>query len=302
MEGTTEPLIVVIGHPIAGNPSQFAMERALHAMDLDWRVLSFDVDPKDVGTALDGFAVTGIVGVLVDPSVADAAADWSSLRLARPEAEEPDSAVKSDASHVEVKADATANPDSTNPSTESSSGSSSSGSSTEQEHDSPSADSESQAPPQSVDCLSRNEEREFTASHQATTWLDEQVASHPGDRRIWLGDLLRHPISQQRLDEQVPAPPSLQQIETADVIVIGDSESDSLDLEIEDWPANDGSTLVVNCSGDSSIESDCRERGYRVLSADDIRIATLQRCLLCWTGQEPQTDLIRDAIEEYLGV
>ena len=48
MDGTTEPIIAVIGHPIAGNPSQLALERALRAMDLDWRVLSFDVKPDDM--------------------------------------------------------------------------------------------------------------------------------------------------------------------------------------------------------------------------------------------------------------
>ncbi len=76
MDGTTEPIIVVIGHPIAGNPSQFALERALRAMKLDWRVLSFDVKPEDVAAALEGFSVTGIAGVLIDPSVAAPASQW----------------------------------------------------------------------------------------------------------------------------------------------------------------------------------------------------------------------------------
>ena len=76
MDGTTEPLIAVIGHPIAGNPSQFALERALHSVDLDWRVLSFDVRPEDVAAALAGFAVTGIIGVLIDDSLSTAAKEW----------------------------------------------------------------------------------------------------------------------------------------------------------------------------------------------------------------------------------
>ena len=62
MDASTEPIIAVIGHPIAGNPSQFAVERALQSMDFDWRVLSFDVLPEDVASALEGFAVTGIAG------------------------------------------------------------------------------------------------------------------------------------------------------------------------------------------------------------------------------------------------
>lgn len=78
MDGTTEPIIVVIGHPIAGNPAQFAAERALRSLKLDWRVLSFDVKPTDVAAALEGFAVTGIKGVIVDRSLAKEAQQWYS--------------------------------------------------------------------------------------------------------------------------------------------------------------------------------------------------------------------------------
>ena len=55
MDGTTEPIIAVLGHPIAGNPSQFAFESALQSMELDWRVVSFDVSPEDIPAALQGF-------------------------------------------------------------------------------------------------------------------------------------------------------------------------------------------------------------------------------------------------------
>lgn len=76
MDETTEPLIVVIANPIAGNPTQFAIERALNAMDLDWRVISFNVRPEDVAAALEGFLVTGIIGVFIDPSLEDEASAW----------------------------------------------------------------------------------------------------------------------------------------------------------------------------------------------------------------------------------
>lgn len=76
MDGTTEPIIAVIGHPIAGNPSQFAIERGLDSMGLDWRVLSFDVHPENIAAALEGFKVTGIAGVLIDASIRDVASKW----------------------------------------------------------------------------------------------------------------------------------------------------------------------------------------------------------------------------------
>ena len=76
MDGTTEPIIAVIGHPIAGNPSQLAIERALAHLQLEWRVLSFDVPEDHVHQALDGFSVLSIRGVLIDSSLATAAARW----------------------------------------------------------------------------------------------------------------------------------------------------------------------------------------------------------------------------------
>lgn len=82
MDGSTEPIIAIIGHPIAGNPSQFAAERALREMKLEWRVLSFDVKPDDVAAALDGFSVIGIAGVLIDPSLMAEASQWYGQRYA----------------------------------------------------------------------------------------------------------------------------------------------------------------------------------------------------------------------------
>ena len=80
MDGTTEPVVAVIGHPIAGNPSQFAFERALAAMRLDWRVISFDVAPEAISAALDGAQVLGLRGILLDSNVSDAAALWCRQR------------------------------------------------------------------------------------------------------------------------------------------------------------------------------------------------------------------------------
>jgi hypothetical protein len=80
MDGTTEPVVAVIGHPIAGNPSQFAFERALAAMQLEWRVISFDVAPDAISAALDGAEVLGLRGILLGPNVCEAAAQWCQQR------------------------------------------------------------------------------------------------------------------------------------------------------------------------------------------------------------------------------
>ena len=76
MDGYTEPLIAVIGHPIAGNPSQFAIERALQSLELDYRVTSFDVQPEQLEAALSGLEVLGFLGVLVDESLASEVGQW----------------------------------------------------------------------------------------------------------------------------------------------------------------------------------------------------------------------------------
>jgi len=76
MDGTTEPVVAVIGHPIAGNPAQFAIERALLSLQLPWRVMSFDIAPANVEPALNGLETLAFRGVLVDRSLAPLAAAW----------------------------------------------------------------------------------------------------------------------------------------------------------------------------------------------------------------------------------
>jgi len=76
MDGSTESLIAVVGHPIAGNPAQFALERAFEAMQLDWRVISFDVPPARLGVALGGIDALGVRGVLADETISAAVTQW----------------------------------------------------------------------------------------------------------------------------------------------------------------------------------------------------------------------------------
>ena len=75
MDGPTQPLVAVIGHPIAGNPSQFAIEKALQAMELDWRVLSFDVTQQNLSSALSGLEVLGFRGIFFDQNLRPLSAD-----------------------------------------------------------------------------------------------------------------------------------------------------------------------------------------------------------------------------------
>ncbi len=62
------PIACVMGHPIAGNPTQFAVERALAAADIDLRFLSLDVPPEQLAEAIGGVRAMGFWGVmLIEP-------------------------------------------------------------------------------------------------------------------------------------------------------------------------------------------------------------------------------------------
>ena len=242
MDGTTEPIVVVIGHPIAGNPAQFATERALRSLRLDWRVLSFDVLPCDVAAALEGFAVTGINGVLIDRSLAAEAQQWYSQRTG--------------------------------------------------------------SDPSTIDCLFRDGELRFVGEFEQKHWVDEQISRHDGQTRIWIGDRNSHAAaSGEGFEEHATTPPEIiELVSQADVIVINHAATEPLELDAEEWPANEGATLVIDLTEGHEELATIRELGYRVIGEDERRVGTLQRCLNRWTGQMPSTEVIYDAIEEYLGV
>ncbi|EMI41224.1 hypothetical protein [Rhodopirellula sp. SWK7] len=68
MEGTTEPIIAVIGHPIAGNPTQFALETGFAAGQIDCRVLSVNLSPSKVAAALAGMDAMNFRAAWVSPT------------------------------------------------------------------------------------------------------------------------------------------------------------------------------------------------------------------------------------------
>jgi hypothetical protein len=242
MDSTTEPILVVIGHPIAGNPAQFAAERALRSLKLDWRVVSFDVQPENVAVALEGFAVTGIHGVIIDRSLAREAQQWYAQQTGSEQA--------------------------------------------------------------AIDCLSRDDAFQFVGDHEQRRWVDDQVTRHGGQHLLWIGEYNEQtPASAEGFEQHATAPANLPELAThADVIVINQSASGPIELDAEEWPANDGSTLVIDLTDGHPDLPRLKQLGYRVLGENERRIGTLQRCLQRWTGQVPATEVIYDAIEEYLGV
>ena len=50
------------GQPVAGNPTQYMMERAFAAAGLDWRYLTLEVPPESLGDAVRGMRAMGFHG------------------------------------------------------------------------------------------------------------------------------------------------------------------------------------------------------------------------------------------------
>jgi len=242
MDGTTEPLLAVVGHPIAGNPSQFALERAISSLGLDWRVLSFDVPPGDISAALNGFLVTGIAGVLVVSSVREAASAW----------------------YVEKTG------------------------------------FEGIA----IDCLVRGDEGQFVGSDERRAWLLDQLAEKENSTRLCFGNCGAQTEWDAKFlgTEKIAGNIKSDTIEAADVILVVDDLSGPPELELDEWPVNDGSTVVIELSTRHPLQNHIKELGYRVLTESDLQIGVLQRSVDKWSRQHVDPAVIRDAVEEYLGV
>ena len=252
MDAATQSIIVVIAHPIAGNPTQLAVERALAAMELDWRVLSLDVRSEDVSTAMQGFSVTGIAGVLIDASLRDAATNWYRETV----------------------------------------------------------DSESGP----IDCLYRDKTGKFAGENQQRQWISDLIGAATEEEsdsqpRIWFGESLAESVvdTDQFPTEPAVAPLDGEIAENVKWIALSEAANEPVELEVEEWPKNDGSIGVIDLSNNSFTEGHpdlgkIDDLGYRTVDFCERKIGTLQRCLKRWTGSEPSAEVLRDAIEEYLGV
>ena len=60
-----QDIICCIGHPVSANPTQYVIERALTATALDFRCLTLDVPPDQFPAAVAGVKAMGFCGVVV---------------------------------------------------------------------------------------------------------------------------------------------------------------------------------------------------------------------------------------------
>jgi shikimate dehydrogenase len=61
-ESPIQAIVCCMGQPVAGNPTQFVMERAFAAAGLDWRYLTLEVPPEELADAIKGLRAMGFRG------------------------------------------------------------------------------------------------------------------------------------------------------------------------------------------------------------------------------------------------
>jgi len=60
-----QEVVALLGCPAAGNPAQYLFERMIEAAGLDWRFVSLDVQPDGIGDAIRGAAAMGFRGCVL---------------------------------------------------------------------------------------------------------------------------------------------------------------------------------------------------------------------------------------------
>jgi shikimate dehydrogenase len=62
---TQQDVCCLMGDPVAGNPTQYMLEKAFAVADLDWRFLTFEVAADDFETAIKGAKIFNFRGVML---------------------------------------------------------------------------------------------------------------------------------------------------------------------------------------------------------------------------------------------
>jgi shikimate dehydrogenase len=55
-------ILALLAQPVSGNPTQYMIEKAFAHHDLDWRYLTFEVGPENLGDAIHGLKALGFFG------------------------------------------------------------------------------------------------------------------------------------------------------------------------------------------------------------------------------------------------
>ncbi|MEM9587194.1 MAG: hypothetical protein AAGA03_07925 [Planctomycetota bacterium] len=296
----TEIVIGVLGHPIAGNPAQFTLQRAFESLDLDWRVLSFEILPDRLADALAGAEAFGFRGLWIDPTLSETAAQWL---------KQHDCQIPADAGRVDCVSIAA---------------------SSDQRHPSKGYDLRSRWLAKQVTQHFQDRGRRMSQ----VVWVGrEQPASVPA----WATPATDPPDSKspvtsnsepsddegtspdQASIEPAKASPDesasptitwsstweavdLASLRQADLICI-DGEGSGDQPSPDDVPTNAATALVVDLSESGCESAEWLSRcGYQVVSFEARRVGLLAEAIALWTEKEVDLNVLREAIDEYLAI
>ena len=62
VSSSIQKMVCCMGKPVAGNPTQYMMEKAFAAAGLEWRYLTLEVESEDLGDAIRGMRAMGFRG------------------------------------------------------------------------------------------------------------------------------------------------------------------------------------------------------------------------------------------------
>ena len=85
-DSALQELVCCMGQPVAGNPTQFMMEKAFVAAGLDWRYLTLEVPPENLADAVETSGARRVdvsSGVESKPGEKDPARIKALLQLAK---------------------------------------------------------------------------------------------------------------------------------------------------------------------------------------------------------------------------
>lgn len=74
MESKIQPILCCVGAAVAGQPTQFLMERAFEAAQCDWRVITVEVQPENFQVALNGMRAMSFTALRFFPELQPLAA------------------------------------------------------------------------------------------------------------------------------------------------------------------------------------------------------------------------------------
>ncbi len=307
MDESSQPVIAVLGHPIAGNPTHFVLERVIDHLGLDHRIVSFDITPKRLGVALDGLDALGLFAVHLDVHLRGVASAWLNRHAAASSASLTDDGLPAQGLPADDKIDASVPRASTEPE------------SSPVVEETPLVDPRWAAETlryasDEVDCLVRPSSAAdpWIGTNQRFDYLAARLTKHfqsrglPPKTTLMLGDRAN----------RIDFPPEPNRVAAAHVIVLPpasavssrpaaptNSTTEVYPLAADDWPPSDGRQLVLDFWAGGHPEAvRLRKRGYTVVGPTEQQIGELIRCVRIWTGRDVSIDLISDAVEEYLAV